>query len=77
MNNKNSKLIKLKSAMEKLNTIKEKQKTPLCEIRTIESILNNIALYGKDITIMSEVKEFFIKNDFTVKTEGIGWIISY
>jgi len=77
MNSKNLKLLKLKNAMEKLDTIKEKQKTPLYEIREMESILNNIALNGKDITIINNVKEFFIKHYFTVKTKGIGWVISY
>ena len=72
-----NKCLKVKADLERIfdGELKRYQLTPY-EAQAIAENYNKIIQDGKTETIAENVKNFFSKRKFTVKSSGIGWIIS-
>ena len=72
-----NKCLKVKADLERIfdGELTRYQFTPY-EAQVIAESYNKIIKDGKTETITENVKNFFSKRKFTVKSSGIGWIIS-
>ena len=72
-----NKCLKVKADLERIfdGELKRYQLTPY-EAQVIAESYNEIITEGKTETITESVKNFFSKRKFTIKSSGIGWIIS-
>ena len=72
-----NKCLKVKADLERIfdGELKRYNLTPY-EAQVIAESYNKIIQDGKTETITENVKSFFSKRKFTVKSSGIGWIIS-
>lgn len=73
-----NRLIRAKSALEDCiyNGKLSKWKLTLCELQTALNVLIGVR-HGREVECIAEnVKNFYVAHNFTVKSHGIGWIIS-